>query len=201
MLLALTGGIATGKSTFRQLLAERHAFVVFDADACVHELLSRDRPAIDAVVQRFGPGVLEVGGGVSRPALRSIVFHDPAARRDLEQIVHPLVRAHWQEQRGHCLAAGQDFLADIPLLFETSAEAHFDASILVAASPETQHARLAARNLDPATMQAMLASQLPLGEKIERASTVVWNDGTPAALGRQADLLLERLSLLQPCRT
>jgi dephospho-CoA kinase len=198
MLLALTGGIATGKSTFRQLLAERHAFVVFDADACVHELLSTDRPAIDAVVQRFGPGVLDTGGGVSRPALRSIVFQNPAARRDLEQILHPRVRARWQEQRGHCLAEGRDFLADIPLLFETSAEAHFDASILVAASPETQRARLATRDLDPATVEAMLASQLPLGEKVGCASTVVWNDGTPAALGRQADLLLERLSLLQP---
>ncbi|MEX1044542.1 MAG: dephospho-CoA kinase [Chthoniobacterales bacterium] len=201
MLLALTGGIATGKSTFRQLLAARHSFVVFDADACVHELLSADRPAIDAVVQRFGAGVLGLDGCVSRPALRSVVFHDPAARRDLEQILHPLVRARWQEQRGDCLASGRDFLADIPLLFETSAEAHFDASVLVAASAGTQRARLAARGLDPATMEAMLASQLPLGEKIARATSVVWNDGTPAALGRQADLLLKRLSLLQPCRT
>lgn len=198
MLLALTGGIATGKSTFRQLLAERHSFVVFDADACVHELLSRDRPAINAVVQRFGADVLDVDGCVRRAVLRSVVFHDPAARRDLEQILHPLVRARWEEQRGHCIASGKDFLADIPLLFETSAETHFDASILVAASPETQRARLAARELDPATVEAMLASQLPLGEKIRRASTVVWNDGTPAALGRQADLLLERLSLLKP---
>lgn len=199
MLLALTGGIATGKSTFRQLLAGRHPFAVFDADACVHELLSADRPAIEAVVQRFGPGVRGPGQGVSRPALRSIVFRDPAARRDLEEILHPLVRARWQEQRTRCLAEGRDFLADIPLLFETSAEAHFDASILVAASAETQRVRLAARHLDAATVEAMLASQLPLGEKIKRASTVVWNDGTPAALGRQADLLLECLSL--PCRT
>jgi dephospho-CoA kinase len=198
MLLALTGGLATGKSTFRQLLEARHAFVVFDADACVHGLLAGDQTAINAVVRRFGPGLINCDGGVSRPALRALVFHDPAARRDLEHILHPLVRDRWQALRGQCTASGRDFLAEIPLLFETSAEDHFDASVVVAASPQTQRSRLAARGLDPSTMQAMLASQLPLGEKMRRATAVVWNDGTPAALGRQADLLLERLSL--PCR-
>jgi dephospho-CoA kinase len=201
MLLALTGGIATGKSTFRDILARRHPFEVFDADACVHDLLANENNAIQAVVRRFGREVLGPDGHVHRPTLRALVFGDPLALRDLEQILHPLVRQRWQTRRARCAADRRDFLADIPLLYETAAEGPFDTSLVVAASPVTQRARLAARGLDAATREAMLASQLPLSEKIERASIVVWNDGTPAALDRQADLLLELLLSHQPCRT
>lgn len=201
MLLALTGGIATGKSTFRDILARRHPFEVFDADACVHDLLANEKNVIQAVVRRFGREVLGPDGPIDRPTLRALVFNDPLARRDLEQILHPLVRQRWQTQRARCAADRRDFLADIPLLYETATEGPFDTSLVVAASPVTQRARLAARGLDAATREAMLASQLPLSEKIGRASIVVWNDGTPAALDRQADLLLELLLSHQPCRT
>ena len=197
MLLALTGGVATGKSTFRRLLAERHAFEVFDADACVHELLGSDREIINAVQDAFGDSVLDASGVPDRAALRSIVFTDRAARQKLESILHPAVRSRWQETAFTCRVEGRDFLADIPLLYETSAEAYFDTVVVVTASPQVQRERLAARGLDSGTIEAMLASQLPIGEKVSRASSVIWNDGTLGALARQADLLLERLFPLQ----
>jgi dephospho-CoA kinase len=193
MFLALTGGVATGKSTFRRLLSERHAFEVFDADACVHELLASDREIINAVQLAFGDCVLDDSGLPDRAALRSIVFTDRAARQKLESILHPAVRSRWQQTLASCQVGERDFLADIPLLYETAAEACFDTVTVVAASPRVQRGRLAARGLDSGTIEAMLASQLPIGEKVSRATSVVWNDGTLGALARQADLLLERL--------
>ena len=134
MLLALTGGPAAGKSTFGRLLAARRAFETFDADGCVHELLAADPEIIAAVAGEFGAGVLDPAGAVHRPALRALVFADHMARRRLEAIVHPAVRTRWLEQSARCRAAGRDFLADIPLLFETGAERHFDATVTVSAS-------------------------------------------------------------------
>ncbi len=195
MLLALTGGPATGKSTLAGLLAARHTFEAFDADACVHGLLAADRRIIAAVAAEFGPGVLDPTGAVHRPALRALVFPDPAARRRLEAILHPAVRQCWMEQAGRCREAGRDFLADIPLLFETGADRFFDATVAVAASADVQRKRLQQRGLDAATVEGLLASQLPMDEKVRRAGSVVWNDGTLGALARQADLLLERLFL------
>ena len=193
MLLALTGGAATGKSTFRRLLAERRPFEVFDADKCVHELLASDTEIIVAVAREFGEGALDVSGAADRAALRRLVFADRQARQRLEAILHPAVRARWQQALSSCQAKECDFLADIPLLYETSTEGYFDAVTVVAASPAAQRERLAGRGLDSGTIEAMLASQLPIGEKMSRASAVVWNDGTLGALARQADLLLERL--------
>ena len=193
MLLALTGGVATGKSTFRRLLEERHTFEVFDADACVHDLLASDRAIIACVAREFGESALDSSGAVDRAVLRQIVFADREARQKLEAILHPAVRARWQEMLSSRQAASKDFLADIPLLYETSAEGYFDAVAVVAASPKIQRERLAARGLDSGTVDAMLASQLPIGDKVGCATTVVWNDGTLGALARQADLLLERL--------
>ena len=193
MLFALTGGVATGKTAFRRLLMERHAFEVFDADACVHELLASDRETVAAVQQVFGDRVIDASGACDRVSLRSIVFADPAARQKLESILHPAVRSRWQLALSSCRARQVDFLADIPLLYETSAEGYFDTVTVVAASPPIQRRRLVARGLDSGTIEAMLASQLPISEKIIRANTAVWNDGTMGALARQADLLLESL--------
>ena len=197
MLIALTGGIASGKTTFRQLLVDRHPCEVFDADACVHSLLSSDPVAVSAIAETFGDGVISEGGQVDRPALRPLVFADPEARRRLEAILHPAVRSRWQAQLEACRVSGRDFLADIPLLFETSGQDYFDATVVVAASAATQRERLAARGFGLETAEAMLASQWPMLEKISRATAVVWNDGTLRALAHQADLLLECLSLRQ----
>jgi dephospho-CoA kinase len=199
MLLALTGGIATGKSTFRKMLADRHPFTCFDADAFVHDLLATDATVIAAVQEAFGPETVCPGPAVNRRHLRRLVFSNPAARNRLEAIIHPRVRAAWQELLAVCARENRPFLADIPLLFETGGDRFFTATVVVACSPDVQRCRMAGRGLDVSTIEAMLASQLPLDEKVARSSVSVWNDGTMEALGRQADLLLSRLpSTLRP---
>ncbi|MFZ4482513.1 MAG: dephospho-CoA kinase [Chthoniobacterales bacterium] len=193
MLLGLTGGVATGKSTFDGFLRARHSFAHFDADACVHELLAENAAVIAEVIGLFGPTVRDASGGIDRAAVRRIVFRDPAARARLEKILHPRVRERWQALLSVCLATGEDMLCNIPLLFETSAEGFFDLTIVVAATTDRQRSRMAARGLDEATIEALLASQWPMEDKIRGASLVVWNDGSKEALQRQAEATLARI--------
>lgn len=191
MLIGLTGGIATGKSTLCRMLAQGGHFVVFDADAYVHELFVSDEEIKAAVCHAFDLPVPAPECALQRAPLREAIFADPAKRRRLESIVHPAVRRRWQCVLADCQAEKKDFLADIPLLFETGAATFFDATVVVASSPDTQRARLAARGVPPVLLEAMLASQWPIGQKIEAADHVIWNDGSPASLERQASLLLE----------
>lgn len=194
MLLGLTGGIATGKSTFGRMLADKHPFVTFDADACVHEMLTQDPRIAEAIRSEFGSAALRPDGAIDRAALRSIVFRDTDRRKALENILHPPVRKRWENLRAACLRDGRDMLADIPLLFETGADASFEITILVAASRQVQESRLAERGLDEATARAMLDSQWPISKKILSATSVIWNDGSKKALEDQADLLIESMT-------
>jgi dephospho-CoA kinase len=189
MLLGLTGGIATGKSTLARLLHERANLTAFDADTCVHEMLATDQKVISAIRLEFSLPEAPL----DRATLRQIVFRDPEARRRLESILHPVVRARWQGLADDCRAHGRHLLADIPLLFETDAASAFDATIVVAASPQVQRQRLADRGLDQKMIDAMLASQWPIGQKVGLADHVIWNDGSPAELERQCALLLDAL--------
>lgn len=193
MIIGLTGGIAAGKSAVRHILASQPSLETFDADACVHRLLDSDPQVAAAIQNLFGPAFLREDGKPDRRALREHVFRSPQARRDLEALLHPRVREEWQDLRAQCLAANRNFLADIPLFYETGAEALFDAIVVVACSEATQLSRLQARGLEPEMAKAMLASQLPLGQKVERAAFVLWNDGSLAALGRQTRLLANLL--------
>lgn len=194
MLLGVTGGIATGKSVFCRMLIKHRHFVFFDADSCVHDLLRVDAGVCRAVLDAFGPAVFSPSGDIDRAALRAVVFSDPAKRSELERILHPIVRKRWLNLSEQCIAEGRDLLADIPLLFETDAGRHFDATIAVAASATAQKSRLLSRGLDPSTADAMLESQWPVGQKIALASFAVWNDGALAALEGQAIALLASLS-------
>ena len=169
------------------------ARILFDADACVHQLLSTDEDVIRAVSEEFSLPQPESPVAIDRTLLRQRIFSDPSARRRLEAIIHPVVRKRWMALCSECLDLGRDFLADLPLLCETGAAPHFDAVVLVAASPESQRARLAAKGIEPSLAEAMLASQWPIGQKVAEADHVVWNDGSLAGLERQASLLLEHL--------
>ena len=189
MLLGITGGIATGKSTIARLLHERANLTAFDADVCVHELLATDHEVISAIRLEFSLPEAPI----DRAALRQVVFRDPEARRRLESILHPVVRAKWQGLADDCRANGRCLLADIPLLFETGAAPAFDATIVVAASPQVQQQRLVSRGLEQEMIDAMLASQWPIRQKIALANHVIWNDGSLAELERQCVLLLDAL--------
>lgn len=193
MTVGLTGGVATGKSTVRQTLANTAGIEAFDADACVHRLLENDANVAAVIRREIGESYLRADGKPDREALRRLVFRDPVARRKLEAILHPLVRAEWSSRLDECRTEGIHFLADIPLLYETGAEDLFDAVVVVACSTTTQLDRLRARGIDADTAQAMLASQLPIGQKVSRATFVIWNDGSLGALGRQVELVANQL--------
>ena len=169
-ILGLTGSIGMGKSTTAKLFAEA-GVPVYDADAAVHQLYEGEAaPAIEAAF----PGTT-VNGKVDRPKLSARVVHDPAAIKQLEQIVHPMLGASRQKFFAEAEAAKAPVVVlDIPLLFETGGEKRMDAVVVVSTSPELQRERVLARGtMDEAKLDAIIAKQTPDAEKRRRADFVV----------------------------
>lgn len=190
--IAITGGIATGKSTFTRLLAAATGAGTFDTDACARQLLADDAAALAALRAEFGPVVFdETGQTVNRAALREVVFADPVRRRALEAILHPRVRAAWQNWLETRLQTAPDQLSivEIPLLYETGAGRFFDEVIVVGCSLPVQLRRLKTmRGLSEETCRRILASQEPLAQKILQCHHLIWNDGSAARLQAQTAL-------------
>ncbi len=188
--IGLTGGIATGKSTFGRLLREQLPMKHFDSDTCVHELLAGDDSVRDAVAEAFGADALGCSGRPDRAKLRSLVFADEVQRRVLESILHPVVRSRWTALAAASRECGDWALIDIPLLYETDAAAHFDRVVVVACDRATQFARLSReRGLAPEIATGIIAAQLELGEKTKKADHVIWNDSTVPNLDGQSRIL------------
>lgn len=192
--IGITGGVATGKSSFTRALFGKIAGKVFDADQCVHRLLAADVAVIEQVKRAFGPQVISSDGGIDRVSVRAIVFEDEVKRGQLEAILHPRVRDEWVSEARAAKASDEIFFADIPLLYETAAEGECDKVLVIACSPEVQRRRMAEnRSLASALIERMIKSQLDLTVKVSRADHVVWNDGLPAALDEQARLFADYL--------
>jgi dephospho-CoA kinase len=188
--IGLTGGVATGKSTVAQALVSELELEYFDSDRCVHELLVADDPVRDAIVTAFGPGVCDASGRPARDRLRELVFADATHRKTLENILHPAVRTRWTALVSRAKAAGTWLLVDIPLLYETGAESHFDRVVVVACHRETQLARITGnRGLALEMAARIIDAQLDLGEKTLKADHVIWNDSTVSNLDGQCRLL------------
>jgi dephospho-CoA kinase len=187
IVLGLTGSIGMGKSVTADLFREE-GIPVFDSDACVHQLYSgRAAPLVEA---RF-PGTVR-DGVVDRAILGSRVFGDPGAMRDLEAIVHPLVRAEREAFLAQARAAGAKVaVLDIPLLFETGAESEADLVVLVSAPESVQKARVLARpGMTPERFTAILAKQMPDAQKRRRANAVIeTGEGLDSARRQVRDLL------------
>ena len=169
LILGLTGSIGMGKSTTAKLFAEA-GVPVYDADAAVHEIYGGEAaPAIEAAF----PGTT-VDGKVDRNRLSAKVVHDPAAIKQLEQIVHPMLRASRQQFLEEAERSGAGVaVVDVPLLFETGGERHVDAVVVVTTSPELQRERILARdNMTGVKLDAILARQLSDAEKRKRADFV-----------------------------
>ena len=176
--VALTGGIASGKSHVLAAFAARHVPTI-DADLLAHEVVARGAPAADAIRQRFGAQVVGPDGEIDRRRLGAIVFADPDARRDLEAIVHPKVYEAIERWFTTLAPTVPLAVADVPLLFETGHDSNFDVVIVAACEPEEQMRRVMARDgLPEADARARLAAQWPIGEKVRRADYVVWTTGT-----------------------
>ncbi len=190
-LVGLTGGIATGKTTFAAALRDLGAPVV-DADQLARAAVAKGSPGLAAVVAEFGAGVLSPDGELDRRRMAARVFADPAARARLEAIVHPAVRALFREELARLAAAGHAVAVyDVPLLFEAGLDREVDLAVVVWAPREAQIARLAERDgLGRVEAEARLAAQLPIDDKAARADAVVVNDGDPAALRSKARRLL-----------
>ena len=189
--IGITGGISTGKSTFIACLRELlpHA-TFFDADEAVHALL--DRPKVKKQIRsEFGAKVFSTAGDLNRGKLRAIVFADATKKRALERILHPRIRRKWRTQAKEHRNSPRFFFADIPLLYETGGESLCDRVVVVASSQNVQPARLRKRmSVTSAEAKRMIASQMPLEEKIRRADHVVWNNGDRVSLLEQARFLV-----------
>lgn len=177
-----------GKSTCARLLREAlPGTLFFDADACVRQLLTS--PEIVArIVGEFGDSVLSSDGQLDRSRLREQVFDSAEQRAALENILHPVVRMKFEDERER-LSASPDlrvFLADIPLLFESDYRFEHDLSITLATTVATQIRRLAdSRGLSRTLAEQIIAAQMPIAEKMGRADIVLWNEGRLARLEQQ----------------
>ena len=195
LIVGLTGGIASGKSMAADRLAELGA-VVIDADVLAREVVAPGTPGLAAIVERFGTGVLRPGEGpaeLDRAALGAIVFADPDARRDLEAIVHPAVRARANELT-EAAPPGAVVVQVIPLLVETGQGGAFDVVVVVDADPDVQVARLMARDgLDREAALARLTAQASREARLAAADHVISNDGSPEDLVRAVGELWEKL--------
>ena len=194
-ILGLTGSIGMGKSTTAKLFAEA-GVPVYDADAAVHKVYEGEAaPAIEAAF----PGTT-VEGRVDRAKLSAKVVHDPAAIKQLEQIVHPMLGASRKKFLDDAERAGAPVVVmDIPLLFETGGEKRVDAVVVVTTSPESQRERILARGtMTSEALDAILARQLPDAEKRERADFVVdTSHGLDPVRARLSDILDEVVKMPQ----
>lgn len=183
-----------GKSTCARFLAELGVPVI-DTDELARDFVQPGQPALAEIRQTFGASVFTTNGQLDRAALADIVFADAAARRQLENILHPRIQQAWQTQVEMLAAAGTPVAAVvIPLLYETAVEAHFQAVVCVACSDAEQAVRLAARGWTPEQSRQRQAAQLPVAEKIRRADFLIWSEGSLAAHRRQVEGVLSRLS-------
>ena len=196
MRIALTGGIACGKSTLAKFLREL-GIRLLDADDVVHELEAPGGAAVPAIVARFGAGVLAADGSVDRPKLAGIVFADAAARRDLEAILFPFVRSRLRAFTSEAARRGRPpstvplYIAIIPLLFESHWEGDYDIILAITSPLECQiHRMMRTRGYSRVQAEARLAAQMPVAEKAARADFVVVNDSTREHLKDEARRLV-----------
>jgi dephospho-CoA kinase len=191
--VGLTGGLGSGKSTVAAMLAE-HGAVVIDADAIALEVVRAGTPGFDAVVARFGSDVVGTDGELDRARLAEIVFADDAARRALNEIVHPLVG----ERSAQLMAGLPDdaiVVYDVPLLTENDLAGDFDVVVVVEADVAVRLGRLAARGLPSAQAKARIAVQASDEQRRAIADEVLRNDGSAEALAAQVDALWRRLAV------
>ena len=193
LLVGLTGGIGSGKSTVTRMLEERGA-VILDADVFAREAVRGGSEGFRRVVERFGKGVVAPDGELDRPGLASIVFNDRAALGDLEAVIHPEVRRLIADGiQAHLDTADVVVLVN-PLLIEMGTHRDCDVVVVVSVSPETQVVRSVGRGRAEDDVRARIAAQLPLEERARQADVIIDNEGTLDDLERQVDRLWDRLA-------
>ena len=179
MIIGLTGSIASGKSTISAMLKEK-GFPIIDADLVARLVVEPGMTTLLEIERVFGQKVLNADGTLNRDALGQIIFHDAAKRKQLNDLMHPAIRAEMIRQRDELLGNGQtNLIMDIPLLFESRLQHFVDEILVVSVTEETQLQRLMERNsLSKEEAKARIQSQLPISEKEKGADAVIYNNGS-----------------------
>ncbi|PZS19445.1 MAG: dephospho-CoA kinase [Acidimicrobiales bacterium] len=188
VVIGLTGGIGSGKSTVGALLAGKGA-VVIDADVIAREVMAVGGLAYEDVIDHFGPAVVGPESSIDRSELAAIVFSDPQARAELNELTHPAIRAVMEERIAAHAATDRVVVADIPLLAESpDRPGHLDAVLVVDAPPEVAIARLVSqRGMDRADAEARLAAQASPEQRRALADYVIANGSSRTALADQVE--------------
>jgi dephospho-CoA kinase len=196
-LIGLTGGIASGKSTVARILRDLGAAIV-DADALAREVVEPGQDAWKDIVDEFGAGVLQADQTLDRQKLRGIIFDNPGARKKLESIIHPRVRARAEERiRQHAAAGYEVVVYEVPLLFEGNLHEWLRPVVLVASDVDVQKQRLQRRDgLDPETAQKHIDAQMSLADKRRLADYVIENAGSLEDLERQVRAVLDAIKAI-----
>lgn len=183
--IGITGGVGMGKSTAAKLLREQGVPVV-DSDDLARRVVAAGEPALAEIADTFGAEFLDSKCKLDRGKMAAYIFGNDAERKKLESIIHPRVRELWMMQietwRADNIPLG---VVVIPLLFEVGAEGEFDSVICIACTGNTQRERLHAREWDDAQIDARIAAQMEVTEKIKRADQVVWAEGDISLLREQ----------------
>jgi len=195
LLVGLTGGIATGKSTVSELF-RRLGCEVIDADLLAREVVAPGEPALAEIAEEFGRDVLQPDGALDRKKLGAIVFGDAARRKRLEQITHPAIATRFQRRLAELEARGFDgiVLWDAPVMIESGGYKSMEKLVVVATDEATQAARLCARDaIEALEADRKIKSQMPVAEKAKLADYVIDNAGDRAATERQVREVHEAL--------
>lgn len=184
--IGITGSIASGKSTLREILSPILSATTLDADLIARNILENDPDVRNRVKEEISPLAYQSDNTADRAKIRQIIYADPAAKLRLEAILHPPVRKAWTAAADHARQENRHLIVDIPLLFETKADPYFDFVVTIACSPGVQNARLASRGMPPDLARDIIRTQMPVDEKISRSTQVIWNDGSLDALESQA---------------
>ncbi|MEC1733489.1 dephospho-CoA kinase [Bacillus mojavensis] len=193
LVIGLTGGIASGKSTVANMLIDK-GITVIDADIIAKQVVEKGMPAYRQIIDEFGEDILLENGDIDRRKLGAIVFTNEQKRLALNSIVHPAVREEMLKRRDESIANQETFVVlDIPLLFESKLESLVDKIIVVSVTKELQLERLIKRNqLTEEEALSRIRSQMPLEEKVSRADDVIDNSGTLEETKQQLEEILSR---------
>lgn len=195
-LVGLTGGIGSGKSTVAARLVE-HGAELIDADEIAREVVLPDTPAWHKIVEHFGAEVLDGDGFIDRPRLGAIVFGDEAKRALLNQLTHPRVVERIASRLELLSAFDGVVVVDVPLLVEAGVDRGYEAVVVVATEPDTQLRRLVElRGMPEADARQRIEAQAPLQAKLDRATHVIWNEGTLDELRERTDEVATELKAL-----